>query len=147
MRIKLTLKSKGIMAKERDFDDLWAHGLSQAKSRNGLFYHSCCDVWTSRGAEKSRSSHTKKLRWTILMASLKTTGEEEKKTLLRAKMTEEGWRLPAIMNQACKYSFGGDKEKKDRKEMSDEDSESAMYEKETQKTFSMPMASQPGLDR
>ena len=74
------------------------------------------------------------------MASLKTTGEEEKKTLLRAKMTEEGWRLPAVMNQACKYAFGGDTEKKDKKEMFGGDSESALYEKEAEKTFSMPMS-------
>jgi hypothetical protein len=87
--------------KERSFEDLWDFALNQGKSRNDVAYHSCCDVWTTRGAEKARSSHLKKIRWKELMAALETNGEEDKKKLMHAKMIEEGWRIPFLLNKPC----------------------------------------------
>ena len=80
------------------------------------------------------------------MASLDSS-EEDKKTLLRAKMVEERWRIPAVMNEACKLAVGNATKKKDKKGMDDEENSSVGIGEETQRTFSLPLMSQAALER
>ena len=153
------------MRKQWDFEELWLAALSHAKCRNDLVYHSCCDVWTTRASERARKSHVKMIRWRELMGSLKITNGEDKKTLLLAKMTEEGWRMPVVMNQACRLAIVGAQKRGPKKvecglpfkpfheeaecygesfghQAGDED-----LERDVEKTFTLPVQSQMGLDR
>lgn len=84
-----------------DFEDFWNYAKAREKGSNEVVYHRCCDSWTSRGSKKVRDSHVEHLGWRNLIRSLGAS-EEDKKTLLRAKMTEEGWRIPSIINETCK---------------------------------------------
>ena len=88
------------MRKTLTFDELWKMAETAARSCNGLTYHHCCDVWTSRSAKVSRDSHKQKLHWKNLLSTLNKQAEDKKQALL-AKMTEEGWRLPAVLNETC----------------------------------------------
>ena len=80
------------------------------------------------------------------MASLDSS-EEDKKTLLRAKMVEERWRIPAVMNEVCKFGVGNAMKTIDKKGMDDGENSLVRIEEETQRTFSMPMASQTAFER
>lgn len=82
------------------FNELWELNTTALQSANGLCYHPCCDVWTTRGASAKRASHSQRLKWKGLMATLDKTAPDKKQALL-AKMTEKEWRLPAILNEAC----------------------------------------------
>jgi hypothetical protein len=88
------------MKKTLTFEELWKMATMAANARNGLTYHHCCDKWTSRSAKVSRDSHKQKLQWKNLLSIVDKSYEDKKQALL-AKMTEEGWRLPAILNEAC----------------------------------------------
>ena len=125
------------MARERNFDELWHLALTQGKSRNDIAYHSCCDVWTTRGVKKVRASHVKKLRWKELMASLESNGEEDKKTLLRAKMAEERWRVPVVINEVCKLAMMDDTKRKDKNRENHGETDSVQADQETQRTFTL----------
>ena len=74
------------------------------------------------------------------MGSLKITNGEDKKTLLLAKMTEEGWRVPVVMNQACKLAVVDATKKKDKKRVDQTETDSVVMEQEAERTFSMPMS-------
>ena len=65
-----------------------------------MHYHPCCDVWTTRGSAAKRNSHIKHLKWRKLISTL-DKNIEEKKLALQAMMKEKGWRLPAVLNEAC----------------------------------------------
>lgn len=82
------------------FGELWALVSTTNKSSNGLCYHPCCDTWTTRGATTKRASHSNCLKWQKLSSTLDKS-IEDKKQALQAKMIEEGWRLPALLNEVC----------------------------------------------
>lgn len=82
------------------FSQLWDLAESAKSGGNSICYHPCCDVWTSRGAIAKRASHTKFLKWGRLLLSLGKT--DDKKQALQAKMAEEGWRQPSVLNQTCR---------------------------------------------
>ena len=67
---------------------------------NNLFYHSCCDVWTTRDAKPKRVAHKNHLAWRKLALTFDKTIEDRKQALL-AKMTEEGWRINVVLNECC----------------------------------------------
>lgn len=81
-------------------DELWSLAETTAKARNGLVHHSCCDVWTTRAAKLKRTSHHENVQWRHFLLSLDKSFADKKQAFL-AKMTEEGWQLPAILNQTC----------------------------------------------
>lgn len=83
-------------------DELWDIGIAAAKGCNGLCYHPCCDVWTTRAAKAIRSSHFSSKQWRQIILSLDRS-VEDKKLAFQGKMAEEGWRLPALLNYACKF--------------------------------------------
>ena len=87
-----------------EFQELWSIATSAASACNGLVHHPCCDVWTTRAAKLKRASHRTKIQWREILNSLDKSCEDKKQALL-AKMTEEGWRLPALLNEACKYQL------------------------------------------
>ena len=89
------------MATNLSFDSFWDKAILSDSSFNGLVYHSCCDVWTSRSSKAKRASHIYQLPWRKVISSLDKSCEDKKQALL-AKMTEEGWRLPALLNEYCK---------------------------------------------
>ena len=75
------------------------------------------------------------------------SSEEDKKTLLRAKMSEERWRVPVVMNETCKLAVVDDSKRKDKKRVGHAETDSALMKEETERTFSMPMASQTAFER
>jgi len=83
-----------------EFETLWTTGIASAKACNGICYHPCCDVWTTKGAKTIRKSHVKAQQWRNLLLTLDKSVEDKKQALL-SKMTEEGWRLPAVLNETC----------------------------------------------
>ena len=83
-----------------NLDQLWEIANASAKSCNGLMYHPCCDIWSTRAAKVKRASHTKSLHWRQITASLDKASDDKKGALL-AKMTEEGWQLPVVLNKSC----------------------------------------------
>ena len=89
------------MPKLLNFDLLWNQATMVNKACNSIYYHPCCDVWTTRSSRIKRSSHTNYLPWRKLLSTLDKTSND-KKQALRTKMIEEGWRLPAVINEGCK---------------------------------------------
>jgi hypothetical protein len=88
------------MRKTLTFDELWKLAKRTASVCNGLTYYHSCDIWTSRSAKVSRDSHKQKLQWKNLLSTLDKSCEDKEQALL-AKMIEEGWQLPAILNEPC----------------------------------------------
>lgn len=88
------------MPKMMAFSDLWDAANSAAKAHNGFCYHQCCDIWTTKASKSKRSTHGKSIQWRNLLLTLDKKTEDKKQALL-AKMTEEGWRLPAVFNELC----------------------------------------------
>ena len=88
------------MDKFLDFCDFWHLADPTRHGGNGLYYHPCCDVWTTRNAKAKRASHLKQLKWRQIAASLDRSVDDKKSALL-AKMKEEGWRVPILINQLC----------------------------------------------
>lgn len=82
------------------FDKLWELANAVKSGGNSLYYHPCCDVWTSRGSAAKRASYSRHLKWGRLLLNLDKNIEDKKLALL-GKMTEEGWRLPAVLNNSC----------------------------------------------
>lgn len=82
------------------FQELWDITNLVSKTSNSIHYHHCCDVWTTRGSAAKRASHYKSLTWRKLFSILGKKTEDKKQALL-AKMTDEGWRLPAVLNEVC----------------------------------------------
>lgn len=83
------------------FLDLWNLAIERNKYGNGLFYHPCCDIWTTRNSKTNRASHKLHINWKQLMASFPRE-TLDKKQALQAKMVEKGWRIPVLVNQPCK---------------------------------------------
>jgi hypothetical protein len=82
------------------FDELWKK-LSEGKlAGNTLYYHPCCDVWTSKSSKTKRESHPKHLPFRRILSTLDKSLEDKKQALL-VKMVEEGWRIPAVLNARC----------------------------------------------
>ena len=88
------------MSKLVGFEELWLMATSAAEAHNGLVHHPCCDVWTTKASKAKRESHRQKLQWKSIMKALGSSCED-KKQALQAKMIEEGWRLPALLNESC----------------------------------------------
>ena len=82
------------------FEQLWSLATSVIHGGNGLYYHPCCDIWTTRGSITKRSSHSKSLHWRKLLSTLDKSIDDKKQALF-AKMTKEDWRLPALLNETC----------------------------------------------
>ena len=146
------------------FDELWKYAEDSEKSYNGVGYHRCCEVWTSRGSKKARDSHVHLLKWRDLMKSLGTSSED-KKQALRAKMVEERWALPVVLNRPCRLAIVSTQKRRPKKvacglPFKPIHEEAACYgesfghqagdedlEREVEKTFTLPVQSQMGLDR
>lgn len=92
------------MSKLLNFEQLWELANSAAKACNGINYHPCCDVWTTKASKLKRSSHIRSIQWRRIIQSLKKP-LDDKKLALQEKMAGEGWRLPALLNQPCKYQL------------------------------------------
>lgn len=84
------------------FPDLWDLIAAQIKIRNNLYYHPCCDCWTTRSSKTKRASHKLHFTWKQIMDSL-PKGTTDKKQALQAKMIEEGWTLPTLLNKPCTH--------------------------------------------
>jgi len=82
-----------------DFESFWVFAIERALNRNDISHHPCCDVWSTRSSKRLQASHTRETKWKMLMASLDSV--QDKRTALRAKMLEEGWRMPVIINRPC----------------------------------------------
>jgi hypothetical protein len=82
------------------FDSFWDLAVAHDKQCNSLYYHSCCDLWTTRNSKAKRNSHKTHLSWKKIMASLPKDTEDKKKAL-QAKMLEKRWRMPVLLNKPC----------------------------------------------
>lgn len=82
------------------FEELW-NKLSVGKAAgNTLYYHPCCDIWTSKNSKTKRASHAKQMPFRRIMSILDKS-IDDKKLALMVKMAEQGWRIPAVLNEAC----------------------------------------------
>ena len=95
-------KDFGSMEKRMPFDEFW-QVVDPSTHKDGPTYHSCCDSWSTRGWRRLNNNHTKTLQWRKV-ALLLDKSFEDKKLALLAKMNEEGWRLPVLLNKPCLYS-------------------------------------------
>ena len=147
------------------FDDLWLLALARKKNHHDLAHHSCCDVWTTQASGKTRATHVRITRWRELMADLDYGSEEDKKTLLRAKMVQEQWALPAVINRPCRLAIVSTQKRGPKKvecglpfksiheevecygESFGHQAGDENLEREVEKTFTLPVQSQMGLDR
>jgi len=84
-----------------DFDEFWDYSTERANAYNDLCYHPCCDVWTTRNSKRARNSHRQQTRWRALLSSLDPR-QPDKKQALHAKMIEEGWSIPVLLNDICR---------------------------------------------
>jgi hypothetical protein len=83
------------------FEEFWQVANPIHHGGNGLYYHPCCNIWTTRASKSKRASHTQHLQWRQIMDSL-PKDIIDKKQALQAKMIEEGWSIPVLLNEACK---------------------------------------------
>ena len=83
-----------------DFEAFWTFATERSLNCNDLSHHLCCDVWTTRNSKRSRTSHTKETKWRALLASLDSSAPDKKKAM-HAKILEEGWRIPVLLNRPC----------------------------------------------
>lgn len=90
------------MSRHLAFEQFWNKAVTAANGSNSLCHHICCDVWTTRASKSTRATHIKKTSWRAIMESLSKKAPDKKAALL-AKMTEEGWRLPVILNKPCEF--------------------------------------------
>jgi hypothetical protein len=88
------------MAKLLDYESFWRIASNKAAKGNDLVFHPCCDVWTSRNSKVAQSSHHQAIKWRQVLHSLPNT-ELDQKSALHAKMVEERWQIPVIINQHC----------------------------------------------
>lgn len=86
------------------FNQLWDLATRVARKCNGLCYHPCCDVWTTRSSKSKRASHSHALQWRKIILSLACCSGDKKEALL-AKMSQEDWRVPAVLNEHCKTNL------------------------------------------
>lgn len=89
------------MSKLLTFEELWTLAVRVAFKCNGLCYHPCCDVWTTRSSKLKRASHRDSVQWRKVILNLGHSCEEKKQALL-SKMSQENWRIPALLNESCK---------------------------------------------
>ena len=89
------------MSKRFTFDEFWKLANPRNHGGSGLYYHPCCDVWTTRSCKSTRASHTQKIQWRLIAGTLDKRIEDRKQALF-IKMTEEHWQLPALLNIPCK---------------------------------------------
>lgn len=82
------------------FDQFWECAVAASRAGNGFCYHPCCDVWTSPyGKGKgTRRTHDKSYQWKRIISVKNIQG---KKQALLAKMIEEEWRIPVVLDEAC----------------------------------------------
>lgn len=83
-----------------DYDGFWDFASDKAYEKNDMYYHDCCDVWTTRKSKFARESHAEQTTWRSILQSLQVKKDDRKAALL-AKMTEEGWRIPVELNKLC----------------------------------------------
>lgn len=88
------------MTKFLGYDSFWDFATERSQQSNDLSHHKCCDSWTTRQAKKVRASHTQEIKWRHLLSNLKCPPEDQK-AHLQAKMIEECWRLPVVLNKSC----------------------------------------------
>jgi hypothetical protein len=93
------------MARIVDFETFWKVASSKAAKGNDMVFHPCCDVWTSRNSKLAQTSHLEAIKWRQLLHSLPKT-ELDQKNALHAKMIEEHWQIPVVMNQHCISNLG-----------------------------------------
>jgi|JI8StandDraft_1071087.scaffolds.fasta_scaffold20353_2 hypothetical protein len=93
------------MARIVDYETFWRFASNKAAKGNDMVFHPCCDVWTSRNSKLAQTSHLEAIKWRQVLHSLPKT-ELEQKNALRAKMIEERWQIPIVMNQHCTSNLG-----------------------------------------
>jgi hypothetical protein len=93
------------MARIVDYETFWKVASSKAAKGNDMVFHPCCDVWTSRNSKLAQTSHLEAIKWRQLLHSLPNT-ELDQKNALHAKMIEEHWQIPVVMNQHCISNLG-----------------------------------------
>lgn len=97
------------MQKTLTFDEFWELANPDKDKGNGPSHHLCCDIWTTRSSKVKRATHVKRTQWRHLVATFDKDFTDKKQALLK-KMTENGWRIPLVVNKTCqnqpKLSFG-----------------------------------------
>ena len=83
------------------FSKLWELIQSQQKHCNTVYYHPCCDIWTTKNSRSNRVSHSQFITWRDILHSLPSDCADAQRGL-QVKMIEEGWSLPAIVNKPCR---------------------------------------------
>ena len=91
------------MAKVADYNSFWEIACVKAANGNDLVFHPCCDVWTTRNSKQARSSHPELIKWRQILHSLGKM-DIDLKSALHAKMVEECWQIPVIINQHCRVT-------------------------------------------
>jgi hypothetical protein len=88
------------MSKLLSFDAFWEIANPAKHGQNGLYYHPCCDSWTTRNSKSKRLTHSKHLKWRQISSSFDKS-MLDKKQALHSRMVENGWRIPVVLNQPC----------------------------------------------
>ena len=90
----------------KSVEEFWAAISHSVKGRNYPSFHPCCRVWVSRSQRVCRESHSKKIAWGSLLASVHSEGGDTQ-ACLAAHMEEHGWGNPIIMDRSCKARWSG----------------------------------------
>lgn len=83
------------------FQDLWNTALTQERNKNIIYYHPCCDIWTTKASMTKRLSHKESVSWRTIISSL-PKGCLDIKKAFETKMKDLGWAIPATLNGFCK---------------------------------------------
>lgn len=89
------------MSKLLTFDAFWEIANPAKHGQNGLYYHPCCDSWTTRNSKSKRQTHSQHLKWRQISCSLDKC-LPDKKQALHSRMVEKGWKIPVALNKPCK---------------------------------------------
>lgn len=82
------------------FEAFWTFAATKAQQKNGLCYHKCCDIWTTRKSKFARASHNVSTTWAQFLSTLDRSDSDQKQ-VAQAKMIEDRMKIPVIMNKVC----------------------------------------------
>lgn len=85
----------------QQFKSFWDFSKTKEKSRNDVFYHPCCDTWSTRKSGVGRSTHKSQITWRQLLLSVSSSKNEQFEQLFQM-MLQNKWRIPPVFNMECR---------------------------------------------
>lgn len=89
-----------------EFDGFLKQAVSAAKNKNSMYYHACCNSWTTMRTSAKKESHHYTVAWKKILklpdrVDTKDELTEEQKQRMKEKLEAYGCRFPTVINIRC----------------------------------------------